>query len=308
MGWGKRIEEDAVFAIRTNLWGAPSDAVMSRRTWPVLEAGYHTFPFVCEMPLVNYPPSSCRSSLVCHDFSLTASLERPGDRPFQTEPCPVFFQPIIIPFCPDIHRRQPYNQQKPLGPWQVRVVVPQLAFNVLEAPEVKAKVYIEGGGSIDSHSASNKMIVSMSLEQHIKVTTSGFYHDTTHVVAQVEEKRTATGENDDVVELRLPLDKQNSPSVDYLSRLQLQYMLRIVVKLKLGPLYTKKRPFLIPVSLGTASAADSGFAPTGILPYTHPNVAQDTTFHTKPKFLRLPEPVETLPPYDSNQPPDYSDE
>ncbi|KAI9486034.1 MAG: hypothetical protein EXX96DRAFT_613873 [Benjaminiella poitrasii] len=88
---------ERLFAVRTVLWGSPSD---TGDEWPLIEIGKHQFPFMCEMPMVNYPPSF-RHHLASCEFELVASLERPGIRPFQTTPCPIRYEPLVItrPVC-----------------------------------------------------------------------------------------------------------------------------------------------------------------------------------------------------------------
>ncbi|KAI9247150.1 hypothetical protein BDA99DRAFT_565225 [Phascolomyces articulosus] len=298
MKWGQRIIEDRIYNIRTVLWGHPSshDNSETTRSWPIMEPGYHLFPFTCAMPNVNYPPSTLNNSLVQYPFHMIATLDRPGFRPFQTEPCVITFQPKIPVIPPslsitDNNGKTSYHEERQLGTISVTVHVPTTLYHTGDILTVSIR-------------ATDSIVVSVSLEQHFKVTTSAFHHSKTIVVKHVDQRRMETGEID------IPLDEQDvSPSFEYGRKVEMRYFIKVVAKSKQNTLQTKKKTFLIPIFIGTL-ASDAMDQEDLILPYTDDVVVNDTTLRTKPKFLRhQSEPLPILPPYDPvDCPPDYCSE
>ncbi|KAI8142028.1 hypothetical protein BJV82DRAFT_616889 [Fennellomyces sp. T-0311] len=68
-----------VFAIKTNLC-----------TSKQLESGDHTFPFQCQMPMVNFP-SSMQHPMIASSYLLTASL----NDSCKSDPLQIYFEPFI---------------------------------------------------------------------------------------------------------------------------------------------------------------------------------------------------------------------
>ncbi|KAI9498806.1 hypothetical protein BDB00DRAFT_403929 [Zychaea mexicana] len=291
IAWGKRIVEDRIFNVRTVLWGHPSHDTESVRNWPVMEPGYHLFPFTCAMPNVNYPPSALNNTLVYYAFHIVATLDRPGLRPFQTEPCVVSFQPKI-PIPPTLalaSSTTSFKEEKQLGPISVAVRVPTTTYHIGDILRVAIR-------------ASDLIFATVSLEQHFKVTTSAF-HSTKTIVLKHVQRRMETGE------FLILLNEEDgvSPSFEYGRQVDMRYSVKIVVKCKQNTLQTKKKTFLVPVFIATASAAEVALEDELLLPYTDDVVVSDNTLLTKPKFLRhQTEPLPLLPPYDAADcPPGY---
>ncbi|KAI8145195.1 hypothetical protein BJV82DRAFT_605268 [Fennellomyces sp. T-0311] len=276
MAWGQRTVEDRVFTVRTILWGNPTTQTV--RSWPIMEPGIHLFPFTCAMPNVNYPPSSLNNPLVNYAFHLVATLERPGLRPFQTEACPVLFQPRIMTAVVS----SAFQEERQLGPVSVTVALPTMTFHI--------------GDIVRVHIRSTDVIhVSVALEQHFKVTTSTFHHSKTMVVKHVERRM-------DQGDILIPLDEGIAPVFNYGRKVDMRYQIKIITKSRQGTLQTKKKTFHVPVYIGTTPEASEDL----VLPYTDEIVVRDTTLRTKPKFLRhQAEPLPLLPAYDANSPPKY---
>lgn len=295
MAWGKRVDGDPLFSVCTVLWGISARDAQQDGNWPLMEPGAHLFPFACQMPEVNYPSAWLDNTLLQCRYNLIASVERPGFRPFQTEPCPVFFKPVI-PI--DISTSTPFQDDKPIGSIPIRV-----AFNtayVCNDDDSNAVSISCGTTRGDYH-----VMATATLEQHYKVVTSGFHYSKTIVVRQVEQRIDA--ENHVIT---MPL-RELSPSMSYGRQVDLRYMIRLTIKSRQGSTLhpsKKKRTYLVPITLGTNEVHQ---APTPIA-YSDPDVVNDTTLLTKPKFVRMSIPDAAmfgLPAYDAEiSPPEYCEE
>ncbi|KAI7886770.1 hypothetical protein K492DRAFT_189871 [Lichtheimia hyalospora FSU 10163] len=297
MAWGKRVDEDPLFSVCTVLWGISPREAQQSGNWPLMEPGTHLFPFACQMPDINYPSAWLDNPLVQCRFHLIASIERPGYRPFQTEPCPVFFKPTL-PI--DISTTTPFEDDKPIGSIPIRV-----SFNtayVCNDDDANAVNISCGTTRGDYH-----IVATATLEQHYKVVTSGFHYSKTIVVRQVEQRI----DTDNHV-ISMPL-RDLPPSMNYGRQVDLRYMIRLMIKSRQGSTLhpsKKKRSYLVPITLGTVDADINRVSPP--VPYSDPDVVNDTTLHTKPKFMRVAvtdAAMLGLPAYDAeNSPPEYCEE
>ncbi|KAG2222508.1 hypothetical protein INT45_012822 [Circinella minor] len=292
MKWGQRIIEDRIYNVRSVLWRHPSshDTTESTRSWPIMEPGYHLFPFTIAMPHVNYPPSALNNTLVQYAFHIIATLDRPGFRPFQTEPCVVSFQPKIpLTLSSRITPCSAFREERQLGSTSITVHIPATQYHIGDTLRVSIR-------------ATDTIFVSVSLEQHFKVTTSAFHHSKNIVVHNVQ--RRLEGE-----EILIPLDV--SPSFEYGRRVDMRYFVKVVAKSRQNTLQIKKKTFMVPIFIGTLSSEELEVEDELLLPYTDDAVVNDTTLRTKPKFLRhhQTEPLPLLPPYDAGDcPPGYGSE
>lgn len=273
MGWGRTRKQAVIFSVRLLVWGQPPSAT----TWPVLESGIHFFPFWCEMPMVNYATTCSRPHTSQEPYQtvmeLVASLERPGDRPFQTEPCYVSFRPVVPtpPIPRPLQDTHAWVRLVSVSPTAIRV-------DILDA-------------------SLEKYTIGMALHCQSKITTSGFRHLKTAVVARTEKSH--------VRHLALALPHRLSPTLTYAKHLQVHYSLHIFASKKRHLTKKRKRSVVLPIVLGTLPVGEP--APANVLPFTHPSVLEDTTPFTKPRLFRssLDAIDHPLPPYDEAKPPSY---
>ncbi|KAG0171658.1 hypothetical protein DFQ28_000481 [Apophysomyces sp. BC1034] len=282
--WGKPGKrEGRLFAVRTILWGP---ACANESVWPILEAGEHNFPFMCEMPLVNYPPSFHHHFVACH-FTMVASLERPGIRPFQTEPCHVPYLPVLET-CPSKRAVAYHNRIKVLT-HTVDISLPTLSLNVAGNTTLPIRICVDDVSTI-TH-------VHITLNRYLRV-SHGKYNRTETWLIQQQEQRLSSS----VTDIIFPISTV-SPTLTYSNHCSIKYKLNVSVKFRNSWLSRKKNLVTIPLFFGTL---DRGIcAPANLMRFTDELVERDRTLLTKPKFLRPVPEDNFLPPYDPKRPPEY---
>ncbi|KAF7725660.1 hypothetical protein EC973_009467 [Apophysomyces ossiformis] len=286
ISWGKPDKQDErLFAVRTMLWGPPSS---SEDVWPIMEAGEHKFPFLCEMPLVNYPPSFHHHLVACH-FTLIASFERPGIPPFLSEPCHIPYLPMLET-CPSKQPVAYHRQIEVLQQHSIDINIPSLSVNVTGGGTLPVRLHVDDLSSI-TH-------VYLALNRHLHVSHGKYRRDETWLMYQQEQRLTNS-----VTDLLLPIPSVG-PTVTYSNICTVKYTLDISVKVRKGYLSRKKQLVSLPLFFGTL---DRGICtPANLMLFTDDWVARDQTLLTKPKFLRLDSEDDYLPPYDTQKPPAYA--
>ncbi|KAG0187935.1 hypothetical protein DFQ28_005650 [Apophysomyces sp. BC1034] len=294
MGWGKSKNDGRLFAVRTVLWGGHNN---ENGPWQTLDAGEYSFPFVCQLPLVNYPPSF-EHHFIATTFTLAASLERPGQESFQSDACNIYFQPILET-----------SLVKPLGPYTEEVKIagtiyafvslPSLAYNVFEHKKIPVRLSIHSSRQQTEKSDSFAQI-HVYLKRHMTIFHDSFSRTEATTISQVDQ-RVAPGD-DITVNLHLPQDQ--TVTLCYSKRFSIDYRVGISVKTRHGPLITKKKLLSIPITFGTLPVGAR--APADLTKFTDDRIINDTTLRTKPKFLRPMRWENELPAYDLVRPPSYS--
>lgn len=300
MAWGKRVDEDPMFSVCTILWGISAREAQECGNWPLMEPGTHLFPFALQMPDVNYPSAWLDNPLVQCRYYLYASVERPGYRPFQTEHCPVFFKPIL-PI--DTAMSTPFQDDKPLGSSiPIRVSFDNTAYVCNDDDNHALSISCGTTRGGDCH-----IVATATLEQHYKVVTSGFHYSKTIIVRQAEQRI----DSDNHI-ITMPL-RELPPSMNYGRQIDLRYMIRLTIKSRQGSTLhpsKKKRSYLVPITLGTEDADVDRVAMP--IPYSDPEVVNDPTLQTKPKFIRVTvsdAAMFGLPAYDAEtSPPEYCEQ
>ncbi|KAI8047117.1 hypothetical protein BDF21DRAFT_352441 [Thamnidium elegans] len=303
MGWKKSKTDDTrLFAIRNILWGLPATSTVggSPSVYPILEAGDYVFPFTCQLPMINYPPT-LQHHLIATAFNIVVSIVKANDSVSKT--VPVYFQPIIE----TLLLRPTYTEEHKLSQHISAIItVPKLAYNINESAQsisVKVQLYTDNQESIHiSH-----LCVYIKKFFKIKYKTSTKSEDT--VVASYDYiKIPTTCPNNLSLKLDLPDSAEPFPvTLDYSPYLTIQYKLVATVKIRHGPINFKKKLFDIPVIFGTLPVGMT--APRQLESYS--NIKENiASIHCKPTFLR-PQPKEaleeSLPAYDSiGKPPAYT--
>ncbi|KAI8393738.1 uncharacterized protein BYT42DRAFT_552092 [Radiomyces spectabilis] len=299
MGWEKIKNDDGrLFAVRTTLWGSSATRAAP---WPVLEAGEHRFPFVCEMPLINYPPSFDHY-LIATTFTLIASLERPGETSFYTAPFNVHFYPILET-----------SPQKPLSAFQketqitarihARLRLPSVSFNLLETKHIPIALTLQSTQSSPDKYEFPISNIRLYLKRYITIVHKTFSRTEALTITHLEHRLSHNSAVD--IMTSLPIPYYQAPTTTYSNRFTVEYKLCVSVKIRHGPLVTRKKIFAIPITFGTLMPGAQ--LPPDLMSYAETWVIEDTSLRTKPKFLRHTPMNDQpqLPAYDLIRPPSY---
>ncbi|KAI7892095.1 uncharacterized protein EV154DRAFT_562741 [Mucor mucedo] len=307
---------ERLFAIKTVLWG--STARRNEEQWPLIESGEHQFPFMCEIPMVNYPPTY-RNHLASCVFELMACLDRPGIRPFQTVPTTIRYEPYIVSttnILPNI-----YQQEALINNHKVLVTLSKgCSFNLLDRNSdlIKLQLFVTRPIELFSH-------IEVFIKRNIQVSFGAYQRSDSMVMSHVEQSSFGVerkSENGCTYYIRLPIpteiSKHNNPTIlknfsvfgmtpsfDFSRHVKMDYKLHITAKIKTGLISSKRELFAIPLHFGTVASGEP--LPPNLLSYRDPQVIQDTTLSTKPRFIKATLPEEQLPAYDHDlSPPEYS--
>jgi hypothetical protein len=320
---------ERLFAIRTVRWG--SAVSESTQQWPIMENGEHQFPFMCELPMVNYPPSF-RHHLASCEFELIACLERPGIRPFQTVPYLLRYEPYVL--SSSIKSLDIYQEKIRISNnYKVQITLLKgCHFNLLDTNsadtmEIQLSIIPLGSNGIASSSSSNVEMLShieAYIKREVNVTHGSYRRSDTMVMTHVDQSTfgVRNSKENKTFYIRLPipsaLNKNNSatilknfsvlgmtPTLNFSRHVKMDYKLYITAKIKNGLIATKRQLFCIPIQFGTVAPGEQ--LPSSLLSYRDPEVVSDATLETKPKFLRPPSMEEQLPAYDEDlSPPLYA--
>ncbi|CAO3656143.1 unnamed protein product [Mucor hiemalis] len=308
MGWEKsKNSDDRLFAVRTVLWGLPSGADVPVNAWPILEVGEYSFPFVVQMPVINFPPTF-QHHLIATAFNMVVSVTKAGEsQPILSKPVPVCFQPIVetIP----VKNMYAFREETKLNNHITSIVsVPRLAYNIFDQNQsVPVTVHLQ------TDDESYDTIPISQLRVHIKryynINYKTFSRTEATVVTHAElAKPSNTCPSTMTIKLALPTGQEElPPTLTYSPHLTIEYKLVVTAKVRVGPIHMRKKLFDMPIIFGTLPAGTK--APRQLEPYS--NIIENRSgMQSKPNFLR-PEPKtpgdeECLPAYDGkNVPPAY---
>jgi hypothetical protein len=309
MGWEKsKNSDDRLFAVRTALWGLPTGLDAPADAWPILQVGEHNFPFVCQMPVINFPPTF-HHHLIATAFHMIVSVKKAGESsPILSKLVPVHFQPIIetIP----IKNLHGFTKETRITNHVSAIVsVPRLAYNIYDKNQsIPVTVHFQS----DNDNQDAPISVSQ-LRVHIKryysINYKSFSRNEATVIAHYDHpKISSTCPSSVTMKLNLPEGPVDLPAtLIYSPHLTIEYKLVVSARIPHGPISMKKKLFDMPIIFGTLPAGTK--APRQLEPYSN-IVDNHSVVHSKPNFLR-PEPKtpgdeEFLPAYDSiGKPPAY---
>ncbi|CEP12066.1 hypothetical protein [Parasitella parasitica] len=307
MGWEKsKSTDDRLFAVRTVLWGLPSGVNIPQDAWPILDAGEHTFPFVCQMPVINYPPTF-HHHLIATAFNMVVSISKAGESsPILSKLIPICFQPIIetIP----IKNLHAFTESHRLTSHITTLVsVPRLAYNITDKNQsVPVTVQFTSGHSSDEHFPISQLRVY--IKRYYSINYKTFSRNEATMIAHNDyPKLPATCPCTVSMKLALPNQEELPATLSYSPHLTIQYKLVVSVKIRHGPIHVKKKLFDMPIVFGTLPAGTR--APRQLESYSD-IVENRASINNKPHFLR-PQPrnqndEEFLPVYDGEGvPPAY---
>lgn len=273
---------------------------------------------MCEIPMVNYPPTY-RNHLASCVFELMACLDRPGIRPFQTIPFTIRYEPLVLSTTiksPDI-----YQEETLINNHKVLVTLSKgCCFNLTDTNSdlIKLQLCVTQPVELFGH-------IEAYIKRNVQVTYGAYQRSDSMVMSHVEQSSFGIGKksnNGCTYYIRLPIPSEISknnnstilknfsvlgmtPSFDFSRHVKMDYKLHITAKIRNGLISTKRELFSIPLHFGTLAPGEP--LPSSLLSYRDPQVIQDTTLNTKPRFLKTILSEEQLPAYDHDlSPPEYS--
>ncbi|KAI9485641.1 MAG: hypothetical protein EXX96DRAFT_603939 [Benjaminiella poitrasii] len=321
MGWEKsKVNDDRLFAVRTILWGLPSSLNVPMNEWPILEIGDYSFPFVCQMPVINFPPTF-QHHLIATAFQMIVSVNKAGETtPILSKPAPVYFQPIVETIPVKSHHAF-VEESRLMNHITAKISVPRLAYSILDKNQyipVTIHFHHPDFPSSNTHSTEEQQHFSISqlriyIKRYYSINYKTFSRNEATMIAHYDHPKPPSV-CPSTVTMKLDLsDLQLSElpaTLTYSPRLKIEYKLVVTAKIRHGPIHVKKKLLDVPITFGTLPAGTR--APRQLEPYSA-IVENRSSLQSKPQFLR-PEPTrssqgedEFLPVYDSEGiPPAYN--
>ena len=188
MGWEKtKNSDDRLFAVRTVLWGLPSGTDIPVDAWPILEVGEYNFPFVCQMPVINFPPTF-HHHLIATTFNMVVSVTKGGEsQPILSKPVPVYFRPIIetIP----VKNLHAFTEETRLTNHVTSIVsVPRLAYNIFDANQ-SIPVTIQLFSNNESYDSVSISQLRVHIKRYYSINYKTFSRNETTVIAYSEHSK-----------------------------------------------------------------------------------------------------------------------
>lgn len=300
-----------LFAVRTVLWGSPN---VTGSQWPVVEPGQHRFPFLCELPLVNYPPTF-RHHLASCEFEILATLERPGIRPFQTIPVDIRYQPLVL--TTSLKIPPAYQEEVNISNTKIIMTLPRgISYNLLDANSRGCLIDVKLTFP-DGHPSISNM--EASLRRQVHVSCRDYQQTDSMTMTHVEQSAFRTHEKSYYIKIPIPTENNplNTPAIQrnfsvlgmttslvgHSRYTQVTYRLVITARIRHGFLFHKRTLFSTVIQMGTLSPGAQ--VPSSV--FSCSSVPSNATMSIKPRFLYVPGTQEQLPAYqDEPSPPQYS--
>ncbi|RCI07294.1 hypothetical protein CU098_014015 [Rhizopus stolonifer] len=300
-----------LFAVRTVLWGSPN---VTGSQWPVVEPGQHRFPFLCELPLVNYPPTF-RHHLASCEFEILATLERPGIRPFQTIPVDIRYQPLVL--TTSLKIPPAYQEEVNISNTKIIMTLPRgISYNLLDANSRGCLIDVKLTFP-DGHPSISNM--EASLRRQVHVSCRDYQQTDSMTMTHVEQSAFRTHEKSYYIKIPIPTENNplNTPAIQrnfsvlgmttslvgHSRYTQVTYRLVITARIRHGFLFHKRTLFYTVIQMGTLSPGAQ--VPSSV--FSCSSVPSNATMSIKPRFLYVPGTQEQLPAYqDEPSPPQYS--
>lgn len=237
MGWEKSKEDDnRLFAVRTILWGLPTHIRLPEDRWPILPAGEHTFPFVLQMPVINFPPTF-HHHLIATAFHMFVSVQKAGEPiPIQSKPWPIAFQPIVetIP----IKNLHAFTEETKLTNHVSTIVsVPRLAYNIYDKNQ-SIPITVQFHSS-NPHEQTHISQLRVYIKRYYGISYKTFSRNEATIITQYDHpKLPTTCPSTVTMKLRLPETTENSlpATLTYSPHLSVEYKLVVLAKIRHGPI------------------------------------------------------------------------
>ncbi|CAO3579089.1 unnamed protein product [Absidia cylindrospora] len=239
---------------------------------------------------------------------------------------------------PSIRQKIPLPQ---LPSYDIQVVLSHHSFTLPQATHIPIRWLMTETSThnlkMKSSTTPPTLLLQAKLQRSIKVTHTTIYQEDYTTISRAERswqpRRSQGGQQQQpvVVDMGLPLvfagedfgDSSSStttrrpptktlhPTMEYSKKFRIQYRVILSVKMRQGSKLSgtankkKKQTVILPIHIATLCQGTK--PPAALVPFTHQEVLDDDTMHTKPKFLPPPpSQLNDLPPYDpKDNPPAY---
>ncbi|KAI7863715.1 hypothetical protein BDF14DRAFT_1841406 [Spinellus fusiger] len=311
MGWGKAKKEGRLFSIRAPLWRAPHDE--EEADTPHLLPGEYSFPFVCELPLVNFPPSF-EHHFIASTFSLVASFERDNGEPIYSEPFFAYFQPIIEiePIKSATEYTEAYRVSNNTF---LYFTIPRLSYNILDTQHLSIKISTYKN-KFSERSSHPNYYLRVYLKRNLTIFHAGYSRNEDITITQLEcridrynkgsnHHESEESKNSHEITVHLPLEAlAQVASLEYSNRFSIHYRLFVSMKLRHSLISSYKNIFSAPIDFGTLSPGMR--SPEGLIFFADEGRSRQSVPLPRPKFLKPAQTDDQLPLYDMTRPPSYS--
>ncbi|KAI9283164.1 hypothetical protein BY458DRAFT_495614 [Sporodiniella umbellata] len=301
LGWEKKnLSDGRLFSVSKLLLGRSTESQTSGCQMPVLEIRDYVFPFACQMPVVNFPPTFHNHSIAI-EYAMFVTIERPKHASLLSKSVFLQFQPIIETISSKIS--QPFEQKiritRQLDIW---VSVPRLSYSVFESLlSIPVTLQFLPLKKYNTEVLQLELFVKRCYQ--IKYKT--FSRDTEKSIVSHKLKEIPV----DSTKRTFNLDLFNFgdtilPSLEYSNHLKIEYRLVIVAKVRYGLLNVKHTILDKPLSFGTLLPGIK--SPRQLVSYSHSNLDERGN-SLKPIFVSS-EPMleeDALPPYNSEEAPPF---
>ena len=296
------------------LFGVRSTLCLSQ----TLDPGYHRFPFLCQMPMVNFP-HTFKHALLDASYTFTASI---NDKYRTEEPFEIKFEPHLATSPYAKTHTYTYNRDgfhitllSGLNYQQrrdhfIRIKVVQKSQQEQQPPLLTSSIT----ATTTTVSASLKRYLTFDdvsvRPETLAVSTPSSYNGRASSSSSIMSgPDSEQGDDGEILEIRIPY-KAPLPSVTHSSRFSAIYKVCVNAKVRCGPMIMMTRKlFEVPIHFGTMPHGTR--APDGLLSYTDDAVAKDMTTRAKPRLdlssssRRDSLNADTLPVYNESRPPPY---
>ncbi|KAG1447413.1 hypothetical protein G6F56_009270 [Rhizopus delemar] len=255
MGWEKaRARDGRLFSASKVLWGSSE--------WSIIDVGEYIFPFICQMPVVNFPPTFHNHSIDI-EFVMFVSAQRPKQTPIISKPIELQFQPIIETITTkNLH----VSVQKTQLTRHItaQVSVPRLAYNIHE-DLLSIPVTVKFLSEDEYHLGVSQLQIYIT--RCYQVFYKNYSRSETTTITSCEIKKLHTHSTTHSFQLKLDDQKKNiQPTLNYSSCLKVEYRMVVAVKVRHGLINIKNKLFDEPLTFGTLSPGVS--TPRLLEPYT----------------------------------------
>ncbi|SAM01197.1 hypothetical protein [Absidia glauca] len=293
-----RAKSVPLFGIQQTLWDS-KDGLQS------LDAGTYKYPFTIQMPMVQYPPSTCQDSYKC-TFNLIAVAESQHQSKYTT----LIIKELEMLYMPFVETRL----------MKKRLVSTQQQSDLQVTTKLHSLDYVPGDTILGSltvttlptSSPSSKKSLDVSLKLYRTVTN--LYFDDVPAITQVVAststklspvecgKGTPTVYSSSALELDIPDDLV--PTFTYSKLASVTYRLALSVKRK-GPLAMWAQEVAIdwPLTIGTLGAGVR--SSSDLMIYSALDSTVDSSQQLRPRFMKAVEYEDALPLYEPSRLPAY---
>ncbi|KAI7854830.1 hypothetical protein BDC45DRAFT_556741 [Circinella umbellata] len=304
-------DKGVIFSVRARLPSSSSSIWLNPGT-------IYRFPFVCQFPMVNFPPTF-QHPLLESKYTLLATV----NDIYKSKPFSVDFEPCVetSPYA----KIQMYNYTRD----RIRFsLVTGLYYQLQKDTLIRMRIdklslsssssSTDSSSSLSSSSTMSSLLsfstVSIALKQ---ILTIGYRnqpdpHKESITLSSIDIGSSNQQQQQEdahvVVELPIPIDLVRLPTLTTMSSFRFQIAYKIIVsnKIRCGPIVIQRKLFEVPITIGTLPHGTT--VSPDLLSYADEHVAQDMTTRAKPRLVISSiqrDDNDVLPAYDDTRPPIY---